>query len=117
LYGFIISGEFTDLPIAAVNEPFISEIIPDNDNVHNHAHICEVISLMLVLAVTSYPIFSHRIDHDDQVKRKQEVGQGIGRVARIDEGKIRGNLDTNVKSTIVSGSYSQRIHSKQEIQI
>ena len=30
LYRFIISGEFTDLPIAAVNNRFISGISPDN---------------------------------------------------------------------------------------
>ena len=30
LHGFIISGEFTDLPIAAVNDRFISGISPDN---------------------------------------------------------------------------------------
>jgi hypothetical protein len=30
LHGFIISGEFTDLPIATINIPFISESIPDN---------------------------------------------------------------------------------------
>jgi hypothetical protein len=34
---------------------------------------------MLVMAVTSYPIFSHPGDHDEQIKVKQEVGQGIGR--------------------------------------
>ena len=38
-------------------------------------------------------------------------------VARIDEGQIVRYLKTIDKSTIVSGSYSQRIHSKQEIQI
>jgi hypothetical protein len=39
-----------------------------NDNVRHYAHICEVISEMLVMAVTSYPIFSHPGDHDEQVK-------------------------------------------------
>ena len=38
------------------------------DNVHHYAHICEVISVRLVMAVTSYPIFSHHGDHDEQVK-------------------------------------------------
>ena len=39
-----------------------------DDNVHHYAHICEVISVRLVMAVTSYPIFSHHGDHDEQVK-------------------------------------------------
>jgi hypothetical protein len=38
------------------------------DNVHHYAQICEVISVRLVMAVTSYPIFSHHGDHDEQVK-------------------------------------------------
>ena len=44
------------------NTPFLP------DNVHHYAHICEVISVRLVMAVTSYPIFSHHGDHDEQVK-------------------------------------------------
>jgi hypothetical protein len=44
------------------------EVFQTGDNVHHYAHICEVISVRLVMAVTSYPIFSHHGDHDEQVK-------------------------------------------------
>ena len=45
----------------------VPEQVPKNDNVHHHAHICEVISVRLVMAVTSFLIFSHQGDHDEKV--------------------------------------------------
>ena len=38
------------------------------DKVQDHARIREVIFVGLVMAVTSYTILSHRIDHNIQIK-------------------------------------------------
>ena len=43
-------------------------VVAHTDNVRHYAYICEVISVRLVMAVTSYPIFSRHGDHDEQVK-------------------------------------------------
>lgn len=37
------------------------------DKVQDHARVREVIFVGLVMALTNYPIVSHRIDHDVQV--------------------------------------------------
>jgi len=58
-----------------------------HDNVHHYAHICEVISEMLVMAVTSYTIVSHRIDHDVSLNENRKLDKVLD-TARIDEAQI-----------------------------
>ena len=58
----------------------------------------------LVMALTNYPIVSHRIDHDVRLNENRKLDKVLD-AARIDEAQIMGHLDTIVKSTIVSGNY------------
>ena len=73
------------------------------DKVQEHARVREVIFVGLVMTITSYPILSHRIDHDVRLNENRKLDKVLD-AARIDEAQIMGHLDTIVKSTIVSGN-------------
>jgi len=74
------------------------------DKVQDHARVREVIFVGLVMALTSYPIVSHRIDHDVRLNENRKLDKVLD-TARIDEAEIIEHLDTIVKSTILSGNY------------
>jgi len=57
------------------------------DKVQDHARVREVIFVGLVMALTNYPIVSHRIDHDVRLNENRKLDKVLD-TARIDEAQI-----------------------------